>query len=77
MSGSPDGLDVTVRANVEVQRADRVPGLRAIAVPVILANAGPVAVKKFAEFLTVPIRNPNTGQSNHLTKPPPLRALPF
>jgi hypothetical protein len=27
----------------------------AITVPVILANAGPVAVKKFAEFFTVPI----------------------
>jgi hypothetical protein len=30
----------------------------AITVPSILANAGPTAVKRFAEFFTVPIRNP-------------------
>src|SRR5260221_13344276 len=35
----------------------------AITVPTILANAGPVAVKRFAEFFTVPIRNPNTRQA--------------
>jgi integrase/recombinase XerD len=35
----------------------------ALTVPSILANAGPVAVKKFAEFFTVPIRNPNTRQA--------------
>jgi len=28
---------------------------RAITVPTILANAGPVAVKRFAEFFTVPV----------------------
>jgi hypothetical protein len=35
----------------------------AITVPSILANAGPTAVKRFAEFFTVPIRNPNTRQA--------------
>ena len=35
----------------------------AITVPAILANAGPTAVKRFAEFFTVPIRNANTRQA--------------
>jgi integrase/recombinase XerD len=35
----------------------------AITVPAILANAGHAAVKRWAEFFTVPIRNPNTRQA--------------